>query len=536
MDIKANQVNKVFAAWDKPDTPGCAIAVMKDNNIIFKGGYGIANLEYEIPITPTTIFHIASVSKQFTAMAIALLADDGKILLDDDIRKHVPEVPDFGETISIRHIIHHTSGLRDQWDLLVLAGWRMDDVITTADVLGLVERQKELSFKPGDEHLYSNTGYTLLAIIVERISRKTFGQFCAERIFKPLGMQNTHFHEDHTQIVKNRAYSYTPKGDGFQHAVLSYAIAGATSLFSTVEDLALWEQNFYDAAVGGTAVIQQMHHQGVLNNGEQINYAFGLASGMYKGLNFISHSGGDAGYKSYLMRIPTHQFSVAILGNLSTMNPPELAKRVADIYLEDAFEEEVEQAIDKSPVIALSAAQLASKAGIYYNADREITYYLEMRDNKLTLVIGPGFVLEPLSEELFQEAAYPQIKYKFATTEHGVCQFETSDGYGKPDTYVAVDSANPSVEEMNDYVGTYYSPELDVRYTVILKDEKLILKRRKYGESSLLPTFRDGFIGDYMTEEGSGGLYIKFTRDEKGRLDGISLSTGRVRGLLFMKQ
>ncbi|MCW4036925.1 MAG: beta-lactamase family protein, partial [Candidatus Bathyarchaeota archaeon] len=207
MGIINKKIDEIFSEWDRTDSPGSALAVLKDGEIVYKRGYGMANLEYGIPITPTTIFHVASVSKQFTAFAVALLAQEGKLSLDDDVRRYVPDLPDFGETITIRHLIHHISGLRDQWELLIAAGWRMEDVIKTEDVLELVREQKELNFKPGSEYLYCNTGYTLMALIVERVSGKPFRDFCAERIFQPLAMENTHFHDDHKMIVENRAYS-----------------------------------------------------------------------------------------------------------------------------------------------------------------------------------------------------------------------------------------------------------------------------------------------------------------------------------------
>ena len=271
------KVDQLFSEWDKWDSPGAALAVIKDGSIIYKRGYGSANLEYNIAITPSTIFHVASVSKQFTAFAITMLAQEGKLALDDDVRKYLTEVPDFGKTITIRHLIHHTSGLRDQWELLAMAGWRLDDVITKQHILKMVRHQKELNFEPGEEYLYCNTGYTLLAEIVERVSGQSFREYTEANIFKPLGMTNTHFHDDHEMIVKNRAYSYAPdKDSGFRKSVLSFANVGATSLFTTVEDLAKWIQNFDDGRVGGAAVIEQMHERGILNNGGKLNYAFGL--------------------------------------------------------------------------------------------------------------------------------------------------------------------------------------------------------------------------------------------------------------------
>src|SRR5579862_9812223 len=218
-------VDALFTTWDQSGAPGAALAVVEDGQIVYTRGYGMANLEYAVPITPSTIFHVASISKQFTSFAINLLALEGRLSLDDDIRTHFPEFGDFGKTITLRHLRHHTSGLRDQWDLLQLAGWRMEDVITEQDILDLAWKQRDLNFAPGAEHLYCNTGYTLLAVIVKRVAGQSLREFAQERIFAPLGMTNTHFHDDHRMVVPNRAYSYALRegGEGFEHRVLSFA-------------------------------------------------------------------------------------------------------------------------------------------------------------------------------------------------------------------------------------------------------------------------------------------------------------------------
>ncbi|MGC9327227.1 MAG: serine hydrolase domain-containing protein, partial [Candidatus Hinthialibacter sp.] len=249
-DELSDRVDSLFSRWAKSDSPGCAAAVMRDGSILYQQGYGMANLEYGIPITPSSIFHIASISKQFTAFAILLLEDEGKLSVEDDIRDYLPEMHDFGETIRIRHLIHHTSGLRDQWELAKIGGWRMDDVITQQHLLNLNFYQKELNFEPGERFVYCNSGYTLLAEIVSRVSGRPFPEFCQIRIFEPMAMKNTHFHMDHQRIVPHRTYSYFPSGEGFTNAPLNFANAGATSLFTTVQDMAKWDQNFYEPVVG----------------------------------------------------------------------------------------------------------------------------------------------------------------------------------------------------------------------------------------------------------------------------------------------
>ena len=298
------KVDKMFTSWDSKKTPGAAVAVVRDGAIIYKKGFGMANLEYDIPISPSSIFHVASVSKQFTVFSILLLQSEGKVNLDDDIRKYIPEVPDFGQTITLRHLASHTSGLRDQWTLLALAGWRLDDVITKEHVLKLVSKQKDLNFAPGDKYMYCNTGFTLLAEVVSRVSGKSFAEFTKANIFSPLQMNHTLFYDDHEKIVKNRTYSYYFGGTGFKKSVLSYANVGATSLFTTVEDLSLWAENFSELTVGNSEIIRTMNTPAILNDGEESGAALGQFVSKYKGLHEISHDGADAGYRSYLGRFP----------------------------------------------------------------------------------------------------------------------------------------------------------------------------------------------------------------------------------------
>lgn len=382
-------VNWLFGREIAEDGPGAAIAVMHNGAIVYKQGYGLAHLEYDIPIAPSTIFHVASVSKQFTAFAVTMLAEQGKLSLDDAIQKHLPELPDFGVPITIRHLIHHTSGLRDQWQLLAMAGWRLDDVITRDQIMRMVRRQKELNFAPGDENLYCNTGYTLLAETVERVSGQSFREWTQTHIFEPLNMADTHFHDDHQMIVKNRAYSYEPSEDnGFQKSVLSFANVGATSLFTTVEDLMKWLSNFDEASVGGKSVIEQVHQRGVLNNGQELDYAFGLAIGKYRGLTTVGHGGSDAGFRSYLVSFPDEGLAIALLSNLASINTWKLATQVAEVYLSEHMEptscpkpkEEVEA---PEPASDVPCEDLPSYTGTYFSDELGTAYTLAIEDGKL---------------------------------------------------------------------------------------------------------------------------------------------------------
>ena len=347
------RVDQLFAAWDRPGSPGASIGIMQDGEIVHTNGYGEAQLEYGVPIMAETVFPVGSVSKQFTAFAVMLLADRGMLSLHDDIRVYLPELHDFGPTITIRQLIHHTSGLRTQWDLLSMAGWRLDDVVTQNQVMRLVERQRELNFEPGEEFLYCNTGYTLLAEIVSRVTGTPFPEFMRGEVFEPLGMDHSHFHDDHEMLVPNRAYSYglAPDG-GFRAMVMSIGTFGPGGLFTTVGDALRWMENLHRPRVGGPQVLEFMHQRGVLNSGDTIPYAGGLAIESYRGLPLIGHTGGYAGFTSFIGRFPDQGLAIAVFSNLGSFDPAAMARRVADLYLEGQFPEVPETAADDPAPVA----------------------------------------------------------------------------------------------------------------------------------------------------------------------------------------
>ncbi len=516
-----NKIDGIFTQWDKSNHPGCALAVVQGGEIIYSRGYGMANLDYDLAIRPNSVFHVASISKQFTAFAIALLDQSGKLSIDDDIRKYLPEIPDYGDTITIRHLAHHTSGLRDQWDLLEMAGWRENDLKTNADVLYLASRQKELNFKPNDEYLYSNTGYTLLALIVERVTGQTLRVFTTKHIFIPLGMKSTHFHDDFEMIVKNRAYGYAPRPEGgYRISIPLFDTVGATSLFTTVEDLALWEQNFYHKKIGGEAVIDLMLKRGVLNSCEKIDYGFGIRVSEYRGLKIFGHSGADAGYRSDFLCFPDQSFAVIIFSNFELMTPDVLSKKVADIYLAEFLE----PTNAEPETIELSAMQLAAKTGIYRDSNTGGTRRIAMRDGQLTAVLTANFAL-PLaaaSPEHFVLQGYP-LKMEFVDKD-GKRELHEVMGSGKPTIYERVDESKLAKEQAQDFVGVYHSEELATEYQVEQTDEGLVFKHYKHQPVRLTPTATDAFAGQ-------GDL--QFTRDSSGEVDGFTWFTGRIRRQRF---
>jgi CubicO group peptidase (beta-lactamase class C family) len=522
------QVDQIFEKFDHTVTPGCALAVVRNKEIIYKRGYGMANLEYGIPIEPDTVFDVASVSKQFTALAAALLDNEGKLSLDDDVRIYVPELPDYGNTITLKHLIYHTSGLRDQWGLLILAGWRWDDVITMDDILELVSKQQALNFKPGDNFIYCNTGYTLLSLVIQRVTGKSLSDFCKERIFSPLGMEDTHFHDDYAMVVKKRAYSYFPAGGNlYKNAVLNYANVGATGLFTTVEDLALWDREFYEGRIFGKSVIDRMHTRGKLNNGETLEYAYGLQISAYRGLKVVEHGGGEAGFRTHLMRFPGQNFSVIIFSNLGTTSPAVLSRKIADIYLKEQFVEQKE----REKVIELPSEKLQRFTGLYFNEKERSTRLLEMRKGKLFLLRGSGLQLEPVAEDTFRLVMYPDVKIKFEKKNGGYQLVLGPEAYGRrPLTFDRMEVENPSEEDLETCMGVYTCPELEISYRLLVEEGKLMLQRRKYGKQTLDATIKDGF-----TQPGLD-LNIFLTRNKIGQVNGMTISLDHVKNLRFLKQ
>jgi CubicO group peptidase (beta-lactamase class C family) len=332
LDSANRWVDSIFAPYSSTSSPGCAVGVVRDGQLAFAKGYGMADLEHDTPITPSTRFYIASLSKQFTAMSIVLLAQEGRLSLDDWVRRWVPQVPSFGAPITLRQLLHHTSGLRDYFTLLALSGWPSDGLLTEPQFIDLVSRQKNLNFTPGDEFLYSNTGYALLAMVVERASGQSLRDYAADHIFKPLGMTHTEFRDDHTQLIPHRAVGYQPTAAGFRLSQPELDVVGDGGVFSTIEDLAKWDANFDSGRVGGKEGVAELEEPGRLNNGQTIPYALALTLGDMAGMGTFSHRGAYGGYRSAMLMIPSRHLGVITLCNTSGA-PTTLVDQVATVHL-----------------------------------------------------------------------------------------------------------------------------------------------------------------------------------------------------------
>jgi CubicO group peptidase (beta-lactamase class C family) len=398
-DSSSRWVDSIFAPYDSRQAPGCAVAVARDGRVMFAKGYGMADLEHDTPITADTRFYIASLSKQFTAMSVVLLAQDHRLSLDDSIQKWVPEVPSFGATITLRHLLHHTSGLRDYFTLLAVSGWPSDGHLTEQQFLTIIGRQKSLNFQPGDEFLYSNTGYALLAMVVQRASGQSLRDFAAARIFKPLGMSHTEFREDHNSLIAKRALGYQPSGATYKTSLPELDVVGDGGAYSTVEDLAKWDGNFRTARVGGRSAIAALEAPGKLNDGQIIPYALALTIGEFRGVRTLSHAGAYGGYRSTLLRFPDKGVSVITLCNTAAASPT-LAEQVGSVVLGLTAPQKTVATIDLSTSLYSAGAapapsdstsahrwsdQLAQVAGSYYSDELDMPVTLVARDGVLLM-------------------------------------------------------------------------------------------------------------------------------------------------------
>ena len=523
-DTAARAVDRLFEAWNGTETPGCAVGVSRNGQLVLERGYGMANVETGTPITPSTIFHAASIAKQFTAMAIMLLVRDGKLSLDDDVRKFVPELPDYGTPIRVRHLLTHTSGLRDFFEMLILARGRFEeDRITDADMMDIITRQKALNFQPGAEYLYSNTGYGLLQIIVKRVSGQSLREFAANRIFAPLGMSHTLFHDDYTTLVPGRASGYAPRGTGWRSSSPNYDVYGATSLFTTVGDLLTWSNNFENPRVGDTAIVRQMSTSALLLNGDSTNYGYGLSLVNDRGARVQEHEGSDPGFRAYFGRYPEYGVAIAVLCNTRSVNAVALGHEIAGIYLDTSL-----KPVTPYPLAGPRAADTAtgaSRAGVYFQPTRREVVELTWRDGALYTAPRGGRKLVPLDDHCFQVEGLP-IVHTFGAGSHAGYIASSLVPGAHP---VAFEWRAPFVRTpgaLAAYRGVYFSQELNATFDVSVTDSTLVLRAGTSGDITARPVFEDTFVSGQITIEGVRS---------KGTVTGFRITHPRARRLEFTR-
>ncbi len=511
-------VDAVFAAYQRTDSAGCSVGVFRQGEIEYARGYGMANLELGVANAPSTVFDIGSTSKQFSAFAILLLEQEGQLSIDDDVRKYVPELPSYGPTITIKNLLQHTSGLRDYLGLFQLAGIHWKDVTTSQDALDAIVRQKALNFEPGDEYLYSNSGFFLLSEIVKRVSGRTLAQSARERIFEPLGMRHTRYLDDPQDIVPNRAtgYDFTEEGE-LEIDMSDFEQTGDGAVYTTVEDLFLWDHNFYHPRVGTGEMLQRMQTPGMLQSGKPMTYGLGLVMKSYRGLDTVSHGGSWAGYRAELLRFPQQELSVACLCNLGATDPSDLARKVAEVYLEG--EMTPRETAPTTVFASLSTSELESRSGAYGDRASGSYAFLSVGDGKLLLdAFGAPLALQPLSATRFVVEKFPSMVLEF---EGEVLVL----GNDEPRRLSRFVPWTPS--ELQEFRGMYRSEEVGGTFEIDIQDNALVVRHRTIAPIPMKPTRRDSFYVE--------GLGLNFTRDGKGKVDGFTLDMGRGKGIVYAK-
>ena len=534
------RVDSLFAPFDRPDAPGCAVAAIRGGQVLYAHGYGAADLEHRVPITPDTRFYVASVSKQFTAMSIALLARRGALTLDDDVRKWLPELPDFGAPITIRQLLWHTSGVRSFGDLMEVLDWpgaaAGDWHMSQAQFLAMMVRQRELNFRPGTDHLYSNNGYWLLALIVRRAGGQSLRDFASAEIFRPLGMTSSSFRDDHTALIPDRALPYvTRDSGGFAMQGPESDLVGAGGLFTTVGDLARWEGNFYSPIVGDSALVAMLQAPGRLTTGETLAYAMGLRLRVYRGLSTVEHGGVYAGYNAQLIRFPAQRFSVATLCNTDQASPRVLSTRVADIYLarEMAAAARVTADLARAPRAGHTDVGAASSAvGMYWNDATGAIARLSMRGDTLLLTdgqSGPTHTLRSVVPGTFDVGAVLAPEQIVLRGEGAARTFERHVAGLPVRRFVRVREPQPTTATLAPLAGTYVSPEFDpAAATVTLHESSIVLQ---IGSATSVPMQRiaeNVFVaGDYT---------VRFAPDSARGTTSLLLTTELTRNLRFVRR
>jgi CubicO group peptidase (beta-lactamase class C family) len=525
------KVDAVFARWTA-QTPGCAVGVAEDGKAVLEKAYGMADLEHDVPNAADTIFEAGSVSKQFTAAAVLLLAREGKLSLDDQARKYVPELPDYGKPLTIRHMLTHTSGLRDWGAVEEIAGWpRTSRVYTHAHVLDIVSRQKSLNFEPGTNWSYCNTGYNLAAIIVSRVSGMPFSEFCRLRIFEPLGMTRTSWRDDFRRIVKGRAIAYSEAKDGYRQNMPFENVHGNGGLLTTVGDLLRWNENAVTQKVGDEAFLRDELQPGRFNDGKSHDYALGLYIRTFMGVPEVGHSGSTAGYRAYLARYPKQHASVAVLCNVSTGNADRAAHQVAALYLTDAIVAQTRGVVDLGhDDIRLPA--MSSYPGLYRNALTGVPLSLLAGKAVGTLEIEGAtppentvtYNGERSGETVFQPLDGGRMFYF-----RGGKSLRVANANGTIEAFERVEKATPAASELLEFVGTYSSDEAETVLEVAVSGSNLVVKRRPDTTIALRPVYKDAFSGQSL------GL-VRFRRDSAGSVTALSVVLDRVWDLRFKRR
>jgi CubicO group peptidase (beta-lactamase class C family) len=522
------RVDRLFARWQMPDSPGCSVGVSRGGATVLERGYGQASLELGVPITPQSVFHVASVTKQFTAMSILLLARDGRLSLDDDVRRHLPEWAG-PAGVTIRHLLTHTGGLRDAFLLIEMAAPETSRPVQD-QLVGLLARQRGLIDEPGRRYVYNNGGYVLLAEIVKRVSGQSLRAFADDRIFRPLGMRQSHLHDDVAEVVAKLATGYTRGGDGaLRVARQTGGLVGNGGLFTTAGDLLRWERNFAEPRVGDASIIASMETPPALPGGETTVYGLGLQMERHGGRRTVGHGGGDQGVSAYVVRYPDDDLAVAVLCNVDEIDSIELAHGVADLYL-GAVSGPADAAAGEAATTQMSSADLAANEGLYRDPTDEALLRIFLRDGTLRGSSGAGadggWPLVPLGANRFRIPT-TTITLEFAAgASSGSRTLRVVGDRPTPAVLERVASYTPSPAQLASVAGDYRSEDLATTYALRVRDGALVADVPGRASIALQPIRPDTFAGSLVGA-------ITFGRDRDGHVTGFTVHAYAARGLRF---
>jgi CubicO group peptidase (beta-lactamase class C family) len=532
-DALSQATDLIFRGLDRSDAPGCAVGVYQDGRLHYARGYGMASLEHGIALTPRSVLDVGSISKQFTAMAILLLERDGKLSIDDPIRKFFPEMPPYADSISWRRALSQTSGLRDLWSLWGFTGrtFRGD----TVDALRVITRSAEPNYAPGARYLYTNSGWILAAQAVYRLTGQSLAQFAEARIFAPLGMRDTRFFGDNAMVIPGLATAYAPQGGGgFRVARNTYdgAIVGAGGVHTTIEDFGRWLDNYDQLLVGDSTIVRTMTTATTLTDGAPArsgltqSYAVGLNVGTLRGLPVVSHGGSWAGYRSHFLRFPEQRFAVATFCNASNAGPDSLARQVAGIYLGARMERDTASAwaaaLDRAPAATVDAPELRAIAGLWRNVALGQVRQIRLDGDTLLTQGDERTRIVPLGGGRFRLGRGTELR--LAAGDGSRLLVRTASDTS---SFVRADSVALTTAQLAEYAGEYRNDEIETTHSWRVEKGALVLHATGRRLGTLVPTYRDGFVRD--------GSVIDMTRDTRGRITGFVVQAGRVRNLRFTR-
>lgn len=518
------EIDSIFHRWQKGLCPGGQVLVRRKGEVIYDKSFGYANLEHKIPVGENTVFHVASVSKQVTVLSLLLLVEEGKVHLTDDIREYAPELILFREPVTLYDLVHNISGIRDQWELLMMRGVRIDDTITMEDLKRMISMQTILNFEPGSEYLYSNSNFTLIAHVVEKVSGLSLGEFAAQRIFAPLGMDHTCIKTAYTQVIPGRAYSYDDDGEGtFTYHPINYSAYGATSLHTTVRDLMKLLENYKNPTICRKETVEKMMERPVLADGSRSIYGGGLMLGEYEGHPFLEHGGVDAAYRAHTIRFydPEDDLDIAIVSNTQNTIPGVAARQIARVVL--GLEEEKPQHQQH----LLEQAPQQEETGVYWAEEPSLACFTVCRDQEGQLHLGGenGTTLHHVEGNCYRIGYLEDVIY--LGKEKAACQMGAN-------LYplVKVDTASQDTDFLLEYEGTYQSDEVDTRYFITEEEGFLYASHTRHGQGRLYPLGRDR----YGVQIGGLTLRLTFTRGSGNRFTGLVMDGGRVQHLGFTRE